>query len=325
MSMGKKKFHISIAMTTYNGERFLKEQLDSFLWQTRLPDELVVCDDGSTDRTLEILENFARTAPFPVKIFRNPQRLGFSKNFEKAINLCQGELIFLSDQDDIWMPNKIVEIEKVFIKYPFAGVVFSDAFLVNENLIPTNKSLFDHYGINIEKIINISPGKFIKKYNITNAIIGAVIAIKSEIREIIFPIPSNWSHDGWITFAGGLVAHVFLLPIKLIKYRRHANQLYGISAKLIEQYNKSKKVERDYYIRESLKWENTLNHKVFKNIILDEFIKEIITQISIHLKTRGSLPENKFQRLPIILREVKYRRYQKYSNGWKSIIKDVFF
>ena len=87
-------------MGTYNGGPYLREQLDSIAAQTHLPDELVVCDDDSTDRTVAILEDFAATAPFPVRVYVNPKNLGTAKNFERAIGLATGEVIALADQDD---------------------------------------------------------------------------------------------------------------------------------------------------------------------------------------------------------------------------------
>ena len=97
---------ISVAMATYNGGRFLREQLDSLNQQTVLPRELVVCDDRSTDNTVRILEEFASQAAFPVKVVVNENRLGFGDNFMKAASLCSGDLISFCDQDDIWYSNK---------------------------------------------------------------------------------------------------------------------------------------------------------------------------------------------------------------------------
>ena len=93
---------ISIAMTTYNGSKYLNDQLKSFSQQDQAPDELIVCDDGSSDNTIKILEKFSLNAPFDVKIYQNESNLGFTKNFENALSKCTGDLIFLSDQDDIW-------------------------------------------------------------------------------------------------------------------------------------------------------------------------------------------------------------------------------
>ena len=95
---------ISVALCTYNGERFLEEQLASLEAQERRPDELVVCDDRSTDNTVSLLESFARTASFPVRIHINPINLGSTVNFDRAMRLCAGSLIAFCDQDDIWSP-----------------------------------------------------------------------------------------------------------------------------------------------------------------------------------------------------------------------------
>ncbi len=101
---------VSIAMCTYNGQRFLAQQLQSFLDQTVQPDELVVCDDVSSDDSVAVVEAFAARAPFAVRVFRNPQNLGYIRNFEQAIAQCTGDLVFLCDQDDVWDPHKIEKL-----------------------------------------------------------------------------------------------------------------------------------------------------------------------------------------------------------------------
>src|SRR5438128_2977881 len=98
---------ISIAMCTYNGEQFLRDQLASIAVQTRPPDELVVCDDHSADATCEIVARFAASSPFPVRLHVNEQNLGSTKNFEHAIRLCEGDIIALSAQYDDWLPEKL--------------------------------------------------------------------------------------------------------------------------------------------------------------------------------------------------------------------------
>ena len=102
---------ISIAMATYNGEKFLEQQLQSLSKQTRLPAELVVCDDASGDATVDIVTRFSKTAPFPVKLVVNEQRLGWRGNFLKAASLCTSEYIAFCDQDDIWLPEKLAVVQ----------------------------------------------------------------------------------------------------------------------------------------------------------------------------------------------------------------------
>ncbi|MBW2422395.1 MAG: glycosyltransferase, partial [Deltaproteobacteria bacterium] len=106
---------ISVAMATCEGAPYLDAQLESLRTQSRPPDELVLCDDHSADETPAIAEAFARRAPFSVRIERNPQRLGITANFEKAVSLCSGDLIFLADQDDVWKPTKIEALGRVLL------------------------------------------------------------------------------------------------------------------------------------------------------------------------------------------------------------------
>src|ERR1700721_581226 len=112
--------NLSIALCTYNGERFLPEQLRSIGEQSRLPDELVGCDDASTDRTLGIIEDFARQAPFPVRIEVNAANSGSTPNFAKAIGMCKGDSIVLADQDDVWVPSKLAALETALTFNPEA-------------------------------------------------------------------------------------------------------------------------------------------------------------------------------------------------------------
>ncbi len=138
---------VSVAMCTYNGAKYIQEQLDSIAAQSRLPDELVVCDDRSSDNTIEIVKSFGSKVPFSVSLYLNEENLGIIKNFEKAISLCTGNIIALSDQDDVWKPNKIEKILTAFAENLGAGYVFSNAELVNESLMPLGSSLWESLGI----------------------------------------------------------------------------------------------------------------------------------------------------------------------------------
>jgi glycosyltransferase involved in cell wall biosynthesis len=128
---GTSSLRISVAMCTFNGGRYLEEQLESIGAQTRPPCELVVCDDGSTDDTISILKRFEANAPFPVRIVQNGTRMGSTRNFDQAIGMVRGELIALCDQDDRWLPHKLERLSNCLIENPFLGGVFSDAELID--------------------------------------------------------------------------------------------------------------------------------------------------------------------------------------------------
>src|ERR671918_1535646 len=125
---------ISVAMCTYNGAEYLPAQLESILAQSRPPDEIVVCDDCSTDQTPALLEQFKPESPIPIIIKINKQNLGSVKNFEQTVSMCTGDVVALSDQDDVWRKDKLQLFDDAFRKNPTAGLVFSDAEIVGENL-----------------------------------------------------------------------------------------------------------------------------------------------------------------------------------------------
>lgn len=130
---------ISIAMATYNGERFIAEQLESLAAQTVAPHELVVCDDGSTDGTLGIVEAFARRSPFPVRVIRNEKNLGYADNFLKAASLCEAEWVAFCDQDDRWAPEKLALVGQAVGRDPEVLLVQHPAYLTDERGEPTGE------------------------------------------------------------------------------------------------------------------------------------------------------------------------------------------
>src|SRR3990170_1386197 len=123
--IGRAHPEISVAMCTYNGATHLAEQLESIAAQDCVPDELVVCDDGSTDATSSMVEQFAARAPFSVRLEVNRQNLGCTQNFAKAVGLCRGQLILLADQDDLWMPQKVRRLAEVLSGHPASAFAFS--------------------------------------------------------------------------------------------------------------------------------------------------------------------------------------------------------
>src|ERR1700693_855066 len=120
-------------MCTFNGGRFLGAQLASIAVQDRTPDELVVCDDGSSDGSAEIVREFARCAAFPTRFVINDKNVGSTKNFEKAISMCQGTIVALADQDDVWYRHKLGRIEKAFLRSHEVISAFSDADMIDDD------------------------------------------------------------------------------------------------------------------------------------------------------------------------------------------------
>lgn len=205
---------VSIAMATYNGAKFVREQMDSFARQTRVPDELVVTDDCSSDDTLKIVQEFGRTAPFPVRLHSNAQRLGYARNFERAISLCAGDFIFLSDQDDSWCPDKIEAVLGEFARHPDAMVIVHDAYLTDERLGWHGQTAFG----NVRKAW-ASDASFAY---------GCCSAMTAVWRKVALPLPNlgeTISHDSWIILMARAFGMSRVLRRPLMHFRRHGSSL----------------------------------------------------------------------------------------------------
>ncbi|MGA7522939.1 MAG: glycosyltransferase family 2 protein [Acidobacteriaceae bacterium] len=210
---------ISVAMATYNGERYIREQLDSIASQSLLPHELVVTDDGSTDATLAIVEDFARTAPFSVRICRNEVRLGFADNFMKATSLCQGELIALSDQDDVWLENKLSLCCSFFVD-PEVSLVAHSAWA----LLPSGER-----GVRFPDYSRTRmTGRTRIRWYVSPP--GFAMMIRRVVAQMLpGTARPEWfhSHDRWLWFLAGSVGKVATLRDALVLYRQHTTNLYG--------------------------------------------------------------------------------------------------
>lgn len=326
------KSTISIAMCTFNGADYLQEQLASIDNQTRLPNELVVCDDGSTDSTLQILDEFKKKALFPVIIHCNKKRLGATKNFEKAITLCKGEIIALSDQDDVWLPQKLEKIEELFKEHSNTGYIFSDGIIVNEKLQPLNFTLWDQFLFtkNARKRFEQGHQNQVEILIHHNVVTGATMAFRKNIKNLILPIPEECVHDEWIALLASAVgASGIFIDEPLIKYRLHDRQLIGIGIgsdkkfNLIQQFQKAfntkseaykVNAERLIYISDQL----NLTNKVTKES--NKLFKEKITHLQVRQWLHG---HSRWKRPYRVFIELLNGRYHRFSNGWKSVIKDL--
>lgn len=199
---------ISIAMATYNGAQYIQEQLQSFVDQTRQPDELIITDDCSTDQTEAIVREFAKTAHFTVEFHRNQKNLGYCGNFNAALMKTTGHLVFLSDQDDVWFPEKIEHMIGVAERNPQALVVMNDAALTDGGLNEvglTKAGQIRSAGMSLESFV-----------------MGCCCAVHRELLDLALPIPKGFrAHDSWLVrIAEGLEAKVVDNRV-LQYYRRH--------------------------------------------------------------------------------------------------------
>lgn len=203
-----KKLQTSIAMATFNGARYLQEQLESFAAQTLLPDELVISDDCSTDNTLDIIKVFASSAPFKVRWTQNHVKLGYTGNFNQALMRTMGDMVFLSDQDDVWFPDKLERMARYVLDDPDALVIMNDAALTDANLNDTG----------LTKQGQISSGRM----SSSNFVMGCCVVVRRELLDLCLPIPSIYNgHDSWIVKMAEGVGRKRVVSDVLQWYRRH--------------------------------------------------------------------------------------------------------
>jgi glycosyltransferase involved in cell wall biosynthesis len=239
---------VSIALCTFNGERYIKEQLNSILEQTYTNLEILILDDCSTDNTVQIIkESYSDTR---IKIIVNEKNLGFIKNFEKAIELCSGEFIALADQDDIWEREKISillnEIDNNLM-------IYSDSIHIDDegNLLKTKNS-------DLRKFYE---GTDYKPLIFFNCVSGHSILFKKELKEYILPLPDYIYHDWWIAYNGALFGGITFSQKKLVKYRQHINSdNYSKISKI-----KTRKISNKVRMEKVILWLNFLkiHHQKF--------------------------------------------------------------
>lgn len=277
---------LSVAMCTFNGEKYIAEQLESILSQQFPVDEIIICDDGSTDKTVEIIEDFQKSAPL-IKLYRNPENLGVIKNFEKAINLCQDGIVMLCDQDDIWFKNKTEKIKNYFETNVDKKAVFHNLELFNEK--PLNATIWNYVAFNAR-----NHGKNLLNHLLTieNLATGASFALKKNKSINLDEIPEIALHDYQLALIFAMTNQLGLIDQTLGYYRIHDAQQIGAEAtangfikKLTNLfYSSGHHLEKvDYLIKKQEMWTEYQFQFVKKEKILAVFEKLRCEFIKQHL------------------------------------------
>ena len=220
---------ISVAMCTCDGQRFVREQLESVAAQTTPPCELIVCDDASIDGTVAAVEEFARSSAFPVTVVRNLMRLGPAKNFERAIARSSGELIALADQDDVWLPTKLAALAAALAADEPAAYAFCDATPVDADLrVAGGRSLLARR-FSLDAIRRgFAQGRELDLLVKRDFVYGTTLMFRSELRAVVLPIAPGWSQDTWIVDVLACLGHCGAPVLEpLVLYRQHGVQASG--------------------------------------------------------------------------------------------------
>lgn len=220
---------ISVVMATYNGEKYLTEQLESILSQTLPPEEIIVCDDRSNDGTVYILERFAKEGS--IRFYINDITLGVINNFKKASSLAKSaNFIAFADQDDIWLPHKLQTLAEKILNHTdqnFPAMVFSDLSIINKVGEIINNSLWNKFTIDPDK-------QTFKTLLTRNIVPGCTMLINSHMRQELLNMPDTvYMHDAWLTFVAYTFKNYAYVKQPLVYYRQHdSNVTYSVSTAL---------------------------------------------------------------------------------------------
>lgn len=318
---------ISIALCTYNGQKYIAEQLQSLINQTRLPDELIVVDDGSSDQTVQLVKSFSNHAPLSVTLIENEEPLGASQNFSKALGHCTGDLIFPCDQDDLWQKDKIAVLEKIFQQNPDCLLAFSDLQMIKQDgSIIQQRTLWSDLAFTQKDKQHINSQKAFRHLIRRNMISGNAMAFRSELLSKALPIPSMYMHDEWIALIASMIGSLCSTDQLLVHYRLHEEQVVSSPSGLMEQWKYAKKIMNRSYFRNRATRANALVDAAnrLQDILLDVTITDFIHGHMIHSKAITTIHEHRLTRPFLILRELIQGRYHKYDYGLKGVIRDVF-
>jgi glycosyltransferase involved in cell wall biosynthesis len=326
--------NISVAMCTFNGALYLEEQLKSIEAQIRPPDEVIICDDRSIDETRRLLERFRARTRIPVHLHFNKENLASNRNFEQAIGFCQGEVIALCDQDDIWHPTKLAVMESVFRSRPEVALVFSNGKVINEKSETANYTLWEGVQFDARLQEKILSGQAFAALEERPSVTGTAMAFRAAFKSLVLPMPHDigFVHDEWISLLIAARAELVMIDKPLIKYRFHPQQQIGLNLP-------SKNVEHGSLtlLREALQRENPYRAKILKLRAVENRLASqldsvacqnayrLVREKSRHLKVRGELKTRRLGSMTCIARELLSFRYHRYSRGFFSALKDLEF
>ena len=314
---------LSVAMCTYNGGRYLQRQLETIARQTVVPDELVVFDDRSTDDTVVQLEAFARQVYFPVRIHVNECRLGVAKNFGACVSHCRGDIVVLTDQDDLWTTDRLERTCDKFADDPDLSYTYSDADLIDVEDRMLGRKIFDSVPVLSSDRVLLHNGHdllaVILRYGV---LYGTTMSIRRRDALRVLPIPALWSHDEWLSLALSAIGRsARLLPVT--HYRQHESQVVGAGdARLTTTITSARNRTVEYYALEAARQRTGL-----VAALENPWLK---TTLAPHLESKLRFIEGR-QRLHQtgmiaifgLIKQVGIGGYARYAAGSRSILKDV--
>lgn len=324
--------HISVALVTFNGERFIEEQLASIMRQCPVPYEVVIADDGSSDRTREVVESVIAGAPFRTRIVGG-DHVGLRRNVERAVQACNGSVIALSDQDDIWLPGRLAAIELAFHD-PAVKLWFSDADLIDEQGSPLGARLWDKVTLPPEAQRAITDGFGVRRLLHGMTVTGATMAFRASVRSLALPLPAEldqpdlFLHDGWIAVLAALTGRVVTDPRVFTQYRQHEQQF--TSMRVASQTTTPSRSRGALATRHGIERENTRVHLVLQRLVergalnsCSDADQRLLIELEDLLRRRAAPTGTR--RISGIFSAFRAGQYDRYARGWRTALADLLY
>ncbi|MEO6944930.1 MAG: glycosyltransferase family 2 protein [Lacisediminihabitans sp.] len=322
---------VSVALCTYNGARYLREQLLSILGQSVPATEIVLSDDGSTDdtvaiarRTLADARSSGQEPAVRLTVIENAAPLGVARNFEQALGECTGDFIALCDQDDIWHPGRLERLVQEFAGRPEVLLVHSDAALVAEDGSALGLTLFDALEVTPSEKAEIHSGHGFDTLLRRNLVTGATTMVRAELVRRATPFPESWIHDEWMAMIAAASARFDLVDEPLTDYRQHGGNQIG--ARKLNVRDKIRKLREPRLERNTQLVARASALVSALEALGDTVPSEVLEKSRHKLEHEGvrfNLPTHRMQRIVPILREGRGGKYLRYSRGRIDMLRDL--
>lgn len=315
---------VSVALCTRNGGAYIAEQVRSILAQTPAPFELVVGDDASSDDTLAILERtVAESGPgVTLRILRNDPPLGVVGNFAATIAATSGDLVALSDQDDVWAPGKLAAVVARFTADPDLLLVHSDARLVDGGGAPLGIALLDALEATPGERAGLERGDPFAVLLRRNLVTGATVVFRSRLLDVAAPFPADWVHDEWLAVLAAALGGLRLDPAPLIDYRQHGSNEIGARKPTAADRMARLREERTERAARLIRRSQSLVDRL--DAVGAPPPRRAAARAKLaHETARSRLPRGRLARIPGVLAGALSGRYSRYSRGPIDILRDL--
>lgn len=305
---------ISVALATFNGGRFVAAQVESILQQDRRPDEIVVADDGSTDGTVAVVRAALAGSNMRVTILGDGNRLGVTGNFERAIAACGGDIVILSDQDDLWSPQRVSTAFEAFRSDKDLLLHHANARLVDACGRPLERDLFEALEVSMSMRRAINSGQAFECFLRRNLVTGAVLAFRRQLYDSAAPLPPEWLHDEWLAIIAAARGRVEVSELRLIDYRQHGANEVGVSIpSWRDRFNSSIKSDGGRN-RTLAARSRVLERRLSQMDDVEPHIKMAAAAKARFEESRAALPPHRLARIPAIVRAARRGDYTRFAS-----------